>query len=344
MKENKTLQRSLIFIILILTLVLGYSLSNEKDLGKQENISADLGEVFEESQVSDTVEEKEVEQKEEEVLDEEIETETAAQEEEILVSESEVEVKSHIEPEQKTEPQNIESQAAEDNEEIVEEVDNSEEVQEDKAEGSENYYPVVKVVDGDTIDVEIDGAVERLRLIGINTPESVDPRKPVECFGIEASNKAKEMLMGRLVALESDPTQGERGKYGRLLRYVRTQDGLFYNLEIIKQGYAFEYTYDTVYKYQAEFKSAEEYAQENELGLWADGACDNYQAEEESGEEVVEVPEDGEYICSHNEYNCSHFSTQAEAQAVYDYCGGANNDVHRLDGSDKDGVVCEGLE
>lgn len=136
-----------------------------------------------------------------------------------------------------------------------------------------NYYPVVKVVDGDTIDVSVDGKVERLRLIGINTPETVDPRKPVECFGKEASAKAKEFLAGEEVELEGDPTQDDRDKYGRLLRYVTTKDGFFYNLEIIKQGYAYEYTYDVPYKFQDEFKAAQAEAKNAARGLWADGAC-----------------------------------------------------------------------
>lgn len=140
-------------------------------------------------------------------------------------------------------------------------------------EANKVYYRVVKIVDGDTIDVDIDGKVERLRLIGINTPETVDPRRPVECFGKEASGKAKELLSGEEVELESDPTQDDRDKYGRLLRYVRTKEGFFYNLEIIKQGYAYEYTYDLPYKYQKEFKAAQNEAKNANRGLWADGAC-----------------------------------------------------------------------
>lgn len=135
------------------------------------------------------------------------------------------------------------------------------------------FYKVVKVVDGDTIDVDVDGKVERLRLIGINTPETVDPRRPVECFGKEASDKAKEFLLGEEVELESDPTQTDRDKYGRLLRYVRTKEGFFYNLEIIKQGYAYEYTYDVPYKYQKDFRAAQAEAENQRKGLWADGAC-----------------------------------------------------------------------
>lgn len=135
------------------------------------------------------------------------------------------------------------------------------------------YYSVSRVVDGDTIDVSIDGKVKRLRLIGINTPETVDPRKPVECFGIEASNKAKTLLTGKKVSLESDGSQGELDKYNRLLRYVFLEDGTNINLLMIKDGYAYEYTYDLPYKYQAEFKNAQKQAEANKAGLWSPNAC-----------------------------------------------------------------------
>lgn len=131
-------------------------------------------------------------------------------------------------------------------------------------------YEVVKVVDGDTLDVDINGKIERLRLIGINTPETVDPRKQVECFGKEASNKSKETLLGKKIFLESDPSQDERDKYGRLLRYVFLSDGSNFNLMMIKDGFAYEYTYYLPYKYQKEFKEAQKYAQDNKMGLWGD--------------------------------------------------------------------------
>jgi micrococcal nuclease len=136
------------------------------------------------------------------------------------------------------------------------------------------YYPVTHVVDGDTIDVNIDGQISRIRLIGINTPEVVDPRKPVQCFGKEASDKAKELLTNQNVRLEADSSQDDKDKYGRLLRYVWREDGLFYNLEIIKLGFAYEYTYFLPYKYQTEFKAAQNYAKDNKLGLWANNTCD----------------------------------------------------------------------
>jgi len=134
-------------------------------------------------------------------------------------------------------------------------------------------YLVSKVVDGDTIDVSINGKTERIRLIGINTPETVDPRRPVECFGKEASNKAKSLLSGKKVFLEADSSQGDKDKYSRLLRYVFFENGTNVNLFMIQNGYAYEYTYGTPYKYQSDFKKAQKQAQANENGLWSSNTC-----------------------------------------------------------------------
>lgn len=150
--------------------------------------------------------------------------------------------------------------------------ENGENAQENFIEEAEGYR-VVKVVDGDTLDVEIDGKIERLRLIGIDTPETVDPRKEIQCFGIEASNKAKELLSGQFVSLESDESQGERDKYKRLLRYVILPDGTNFNQYMISEGFAHEYTYDEAYNYQAEFKLAEVEARNNSKGLWSPQTC-----------------------------------------------------------------------
>ncbi|HEX9370404.1 MAG TPA: thermonuclease family protein, partial [Roseiflexaceae bacterium] len=94
---------------------------------------------------------------------------------------------------------------------------------------------VVEVIDGDTVDVRLNGAVVRIRLIGIDTPEVVDPRRPVECFGREASTRAHELLDGQTVALEADPSQDDRDRYGRSLRYLWLPDGRLFNLEMIAQ-------------------------------------------------------------------------------------------------------------
>lgn len=132
---------------------------------------------------------------------------------------------------------------------------------------------VTRVVDGDTIDILINGKADKVRIIGINTPETVDPRRGVECFGKEASDFAKQMLNGKTVYLESDPSQAERDKYARLLRFVFLENGVDYGKLAIQEGYGYEYTYDLPYKYQSSYKQAQQQAQSNKKGLWADDAC-----------------------------------------------------------------------
>lgn len=144
----------------------------------------------------------------------------------------------------------------------------------EESQPQEQYYTVTSVVDGDTIKINMNGTTETLRLIGIDTPETVDPRKPVQCFGVEASNKAKELLSGKQVRIETDSSQDTRDVYGRLLVYIHRSDGLFFNKHMIEEGYAYEYTYNTPYKYQAEFKSAQQSAKVNQKGLWSPNTCD----------------------------------------------------------------------
>ena len=83
-------------------------------------------------------------------------------------------------------------------------------------------FTVIKVVDGDTIWVDHDDRREKIRMIGLDTPETVDPREPVQCFGREASAQAKTILGGQQVYLETDPSQDTVDKYGRTLAYVWT--------------------------------------------------------------------------------------------------------------------------
>lgn len=133
---------------------------------------------------------------------------------------------------------------------------------------------VVKVQDGDTFVVDINGQEETVRMLGLDTPETKDPRKPVQCFGLEASNWTKQRLAGRRVRLESDPSQGERDRYNRLLMYVWRDDGLFINQTLIADGFAHEYTYQSKpYKYQSDFQQAEQQARTESRGLWSVAAC-----------------------------------------------------------------------
>ena len=133
--------------------------------------------------------------------------------------------------------------------------------------GETATYLVTKVIDGDTFKLLINDREETVRLLGIDTPETKAPKTPVECFGREASDKLASFLNNKSVVIEFDPTQGESDRYGRLLLYIWV-DGLFVNREMIRQGYAYEYTYNLPYKYQPEFRADEKYARENKLGLW----------------------------------------------------------------------------
>lgn len=135
-------------------------------------------------------------------------------------------------------------------------------------------YQVLKVVDGDTIHISYNGKDEKVRFIGLDTPETKDPRKPIQCFGREATAKMTEFAENKNVRLEFDRTQGERDKYGRLLAFVYGEDNKNLAYEMIRQGYGNEYTYNSnPYKYQNEFKEAARKAREENKGLWAENTC-----------------------------------------------------------------------
>ena len=107
--------------------------------------------------------------------------------------------------------------------------------------GTDHVVNVVHVVDGDTVVVDDGHGSETVRLLGVDTPETVHPQKPVEYFGKEASAFTKRMAEGQLVRLERDLSNADRDPYGRLLRYVYLEDGRLLNAEIIAQGYGFAY-------------------------------------------------------------------------------------------------------
>lgn len=123
-------------------------------------------------------------------------------------------------------------------------------------------YLVKRIIDGDTIELE---GGERVRYIGIDTPETVNPGKLVQCFGKEASRANRELVEGKLVKLEKDISN--RDKYGRLLRYVYQEDK-FVNLELVRNGYAYAFTYPPDVKNSKLFVGAEKAARENHQGLW----------------------------------------------------------------------------
>ena len=125
------------------------------------------------------------------------------------------------------------------------------------------YYEVERVIDGDTLDIDVIGKV---RLIGIDTPETVDKRKPVQYFGKEASLFLTRLVQHEKVRLEYE--QNKTDKYKRTLAYVYMTDGTFVNAEIIKQGYGFAYI-KFPFKYLEQFRAYEKEAREDKRGLWA---------------------------------------------------------------------------
>lgn len=137
---------------------------------------------------------------------------------------------------------------------------------------------VTKVVDGDTIDALFDDGIEaRIRFLGVNTPETVDPRKPVECFGAEASKYVKEILTGARVLLASDPQADERDKYGRLLRNVYLEDGTDVNAMLVRDGYAYAYLdFPLDPERKVDLKQLEDDARISQRGLWDPGVCAGY--------------------------------------------------------------------
>ncbi|OGH70617.1 MAG: hypothetical protein A2754_03215 [Candidatus Magasanikbacteria bacterium RIFCSPHIGHO2_01_FULL_47_8] len=130
----------------------------------------------------------------------------------------------------------------------------------------EQYYVVSRVVDGDTLEL---ASGEKVRYIGVDTPESVHPKKPVQCFGKEAMEFNKNLVLGKKVKLVKDVSETDR--YGRLLRYVYLGDGTFVNLLLVKEGYAQAATFPPDVKYSATFVAAAAEAREAERGLWS--AC-----------------------------------------------------------------------
>lgn len=128
-----------------------------------------------------------------------------------------------------------------------------------------DWITVTRVVDGDTVVLE-DG--QKVRLIGVDTPETVDPRKPIQYFGKEASAFTKAELEGRRVRLEHDWERTD--KYGRTLAYIYLEDGTFFNAKLISSGYAHAYTkYPFKQEFMDLFRQLERDARENGRGLWA---------------------------------------------------------------------------
>ncbi|HSH18059.1 MAG TPA: thermonuclease family protein [Candidatus Saccharimonadales bacterium] len=133
-------------------------------------------------------------------------------------------------------------------------------------------YKVVRFSDGDTITVDMNGKNETIRMIGVDTPETHDPRKPVQCYGPAASAFTKNTITaaGSQVRLAGDSLSSNRDRYDRLLRYVYLPDGTLFNERLIREGYGFYYPYFPFTK-EKEFEAAQKTAREGNKGIW--GNC-----------------------------------------------------------------------
>jgi len=203
------------------------------------------------------------------------------------------------------------------------------------------YSLVTRAVDADTFDVVLpDGSEDRVRLLGVDAPETYGPNKAYEygsitntaCldeWGETSKWWAVDLLEGKQVSLSYDSLAGERGYYGRLLAYIEFNGNDFGSL-LLENGYARAYTESTFQK-EGFYVSLESQAEASGVGLWS---C--------KGSEPEPEPQQQEWVCSYNAYNCSDFDSQAQSQSVFEQCGGVNNDIHRLDG-DNDAKACESL-
>lgn len=128
-------------------------------------------------------------------------------------------------------------------------------------------YRVAYFVDGDTIVVGMNGHEEKVRLIGVDTPETHKPDTPVQCYGPEAAAYTKRTIGRQPVQLQADPLSTDRDRYGRLLRYVYLPDGTNVNEKLVREGYGFYYPYFPFTKSE-EFSAAERIAMAGHRGLW----------------------------------------------------------------------------
>lgn len=140
-------------------------------------------------------------------------------------------------------------------------------------------YEVTKIIDGDTVEIRYDGKLTSVVLIGVDTPETVHRQKPVEAFGKEATAFTRNLLLGESVYLRFDGNRTDR--YGRLLAYLyRAPDGLFVNLEVVRQGYGSVYTVFP-FKHKALFQHYGRQAQNAGKGLWGVGGAGQQQVQPE---------------------------------------------------------------
>lgn len=204
------------------------------------------------------------------------------------------------------------------------------------------FVKVVNVVDGDTIKIETG---ETVRYIGIDTPETVHPDKPVQCYGKEASDKNTALVEGKVVELEKDIS--EKDKYGRLLRYIWLGDTLI-NETLVREGYAQSSSYPPDIKYQDRFLAAQKLAREEQKGLWGEVCAITATPQPtkkptqaattintgSSPTSAQSSGSSGTYACNCSK-TCGQMTSCAEAQYQLNVCGCAARD------GDQDGIACD---
>ena len=145
-----------------------------------------------------------------------------------------------------------------------------------------------KCIDGDTVSLIVDGKIRRVRMIAIDTPESVTPDRPVGEYVVDASHYTCELITNaKNIYLEYDDNSDREDKYERVLAYVYADD-IMIQKELLKKGYAkVAYLYGD-YKYTEEFKELEKYAKENKLGIWQDDIKEEIEEEEKEEKTILE--------------------------------------------------------
>ncbi|MFC1700382.1 thermonuclease family protein [Patescibacteria group bacterium] len=226
-------------------------------------------------------------------------------------------------------------------------------------------YEVLSVTDGDTIRIDYNGVSTPLRLIGIDTPEINHPSEPIQCYGVEASQRLKDMLLGQYIEIEKDVS--ERDTYDRLLRYVWL-NGELINEKLVREGYALASSYPPDIKYQDRINIAEREAREVLRGFWSPSTCNgdiytgtykdpSFVAPEPTPTVSVPAPaptptpaliptpapvvtapiqQESGYNCSCSK-TCPNMSSCEEAYYQLNVCGCSARD------GDKDGVPCESI-
>jgi endonuclease YncB( thermonuclease family) len=212
-------------------------------------------------------------------------------------------------------------------------------------------YEVTEIIDGDTFKANIDGNIETIRIVGIEAPETKHPSRPVECLGEEATQKLAELIRGKNIALETDETQSNRDRYGRLLRFIFLEDGTDVGLELIKQGYANESLYSsTPHKYHRDYVYAESEAKRQNLGLWNESTCPKATTApapiptiypttpptQQPSTQSIPPSNNSSYACDCSK-TCGAMSSCDEAYYQLNTCGCSKRD------GDSDGVPCESI-